>query len=560
IMTTVPLPEPTAETPRVEEQFALSIEAPKRDRSKAKLKELVANSKLDGVTGFTNYSDMHGLRLQIDVRAGLNPRAILDELYRVTPLEETFGINNVVLVDGVPTTVGIRELCEHYISHRLDVVERRTRFRLDKARDRLHILEGLLIALDAIDEVVAIIRSSQDVAEARERLIERFGLSQVQAAHILDMPLRRLTALARLELEDEAAGRRAEIADYEKILGSERRRRTLVLKELQELVDAYGRDRHTEIVAADEIPVHEGPIRTDTGPADVVEEPCRITLSTSGNLGRAPAEGARRAPVGRHDLIAASVFTTTTSPVVAVTSHGRALGFRAGDVADASGRTRGGDVVRLLGLNRGEAVLDLVATGDEHLVIVTANGVVKRLTNDEVLRTRSGRTVIGLKPGDSAVAALRAPGGVDVAIVASDGQTLRLDIDSVSVQGRGAAGVAGIKLRPGATVVGAAALLGDGALVTVTSCGAVKATAFGELPVKGRGGQGVRIARLGDGERLTIVQVGDAGEGLLAQMVRDDDHRKLDPNPVVLHVEQTRRDLVPTATERQVLVLAPARW
>ena len=529
------------------------------ERVMAKLKELVAAEKLAGVSGFANLTDMHGLRLQIDVKPGVNPQAVLQELYRLTPLEETFGVNNVVLVDGVPTTLGLYDLCRHYIDHRLDVIVRRTTFRLEKAEARLHILEGLLIALDAIDEVVAIIRASQDAAEAKERLIERFGLSEVQATHILDMPLRRLTALAKLELEEEAEGLRSDIADYNRLLKSEDRRRTLVLKELGELVEAHGAERRTEIVAVDDIPVYERPVEADAEIDPDADEPCLVTLSTSGNLGRVPTEGAKKASAGRHDLVAARVVTTTASTIAAVTSEGRVFTFRAAEASDGAGRTRGGDAGQLLGLNKGEEVRALVTAGEEHLVLVTAKGVAKRVTAADVLGTRSGRTAITLKAGDSVVTAFRAPDGVDVVVVASDGQVLRLPVDSISVQGPGAGGVAGMKLKGEAVVVGAGPILGDEMVITVTSDGAAKATPAEELPAKGRGGQGVRIARLDAGVAITLAVVG-GGTGLLAQMAADDDPRKLDPNPVPFEPEPTKRDLVPTATERQVIVLAPARW
>jgi DNA gyrase subunit A len=530
------------------------------ERVIGKVQELANNGKVVGVSGIADLSDMNGLRIQIDVKPAVNPQAVLQELYRLSPLEETFGINNVVLVDGVPTTLGVYDLCRHYIEHRLEVIVRRTEYRLAKARDRLHILEGLLVALDAIDEVVAIIRGSQDAAEARERLIERFELSDIQAAHILDMPLRRLTALAKLELEEEAAGLRADIDEYEKLLGSEQRRRTLVLKELSELVERHGVDRRSEIIAADDIPVFEKPTEhaPTFDPDD--DEPCVVALSTSGNLGRLPTEGAKRATAGRHDLLTAQVVTSTGAPVAAITTEGRAFVFRGGEAADASGRTRGAPAAQLLGLNKGEEVLDLVVADGDPVVLVTANGVAKRLAVDEVMATKSGKTVIGLKGDDRVVAAFRAPDGADMAIVASDAQILRLPVDSVSVQGRGAGGVAGMKLKGGATVVGAGALLGDGAAIIVTDDAGLKATPYEELPAKGRATQGVRLARIGDGESVTLAWFGAMPVDLLAQMADDDDPRKLDPNPVALDPEPSARDLVPARTERQIKVLAPSRW
>ena len=530
------------------------------ERVISKVQELVNNGRLAGIAGISDLSDMKGLRIQIDLKPGVKPRFALQDLYRLTPLEETFGINNVVLVDGVPTTLGIYDLCHHYIEHRLDVIVRRTEYRLAKAQDRLHILEGLLVALDAIDEVVAIIRDSHDAAEARVRLIERFLLTDIQAAHILDMPLRRLTALAKLELEEEATNLRINIAEYHKLLNSESRRRTLVLKELDELVDQHGVPRRSEIVAATEIVVHEQPTRDDTQTVGV-DEPCVVTLSTSGNIGRAPTNGARRATVGRHDLIAARAMTTTGAEIMAVTSEGRAIAVRVQEVPDAAGRARGAAATALLGLNKGETVLTLLTDGAERLVLVTANGVAKRLMLDELMNTRSSATVISLKGDDRVVAAFRAPLGVDIALVASDGRVLRTPVDPINDQGRGAGGVAGMRLLGDAEVVGADVLLGDGVALTVTSAGGVKATPYGDLLAKGRGGQGVRIARLASGETVTGTWFGPAAmTDVYALMADYDDPRKLDPNPVALNIEASARDLVPSRTERQIMVVADARW
>ena len=530
------------------------------ERVVSRVQELANNGRIAGIAGIADLSDMEGLRIRIDLKPGVNPQLALQDLYRLTPLEETFGVNNVVLVDGVPTTLGIYDLCLRYSEHRLEVVVRRTEYRLAKAQDRLHILEGLLVALDAIDEVVAIVRGSRDASEARVGLVERFLLTEVQAAHILDMPLRRLTALARLELEEEAAGLRVNIAEYQKLLGSEARRRTLVLKELDELVEAHGVPRRAEIIDPDSIVVHEQPT-PDESEAGVADEPCVVTLSTSGSLGRAPANGARRATVGRHDLISARAMTSTAAEIRAVTSEGRAVSVRVRDLPEASGRARGAAASAALGLNRGETVLALVTGGDERLVLVTARGVVKRLTLGEVMGTRSSATVISLKGADRVVAAFRAPLGVDVAFVASDGRVLRTPVDAVNDQGRGAAGVAGMRLLGAAEVVGADALLGDGVVLVVTSAAGVKSTPYADLPAKGRGGQGVRIARLADGETVTAAWFGPAAMTDVYSLMADyDDPRKLDPNPVPLGIDPSARDLAPGRTERQVMVVADARW
>ena len=526
------------------------------ERVISKLKELNEAGRVTGIADFKNLSDRHtGLRLQVTVKPGHNPQAVLGELYRLTPLEETFGINNVVLVDGEPRTLGIHEMCRHYIDHRLDVVVRRTRHRLARAEERLHLVAGLLMALEVIDEVVAIIRGSEDAATARDGLMDRFDLSRLQTDHILDMPLKRLTALETRRLLDERDDLEASIRDFTTLLGSEKRQRTLVLDELAEAVESFGRPRRTEIVHPDDLPVFDSVTTTE----DVDDEPCVVTLSTSGQIGRSPVAGAKRATPGRHDVLVASLLTRTTATVTAVTSDGPAQQVAAPELAHRAGRARGARAPQAFGTNRGEVIHTVVAEGDEHLVVVTANGVAKRLTQDEVRATRSGKPLLKLRPGDRVVAAFTAHDGVDLVIVASDGQALRTPVDAVSVQGRGAAGVAGMKLRSGVVVVGAAPVLGDDTLITVTDTGGVKATPLSELEARGRGGIGVRVSKLADGSALSLAHIGQP-MGLLAIMGTDEDPRRPDPNPVPLILEPTRRDLVSTASERQILAIGPARW
>ncbi len=526
------------------------------ERVIAKLKELDESGRVTGITDFKNLSDRHtGLRIQVTVKPGHNPQAVLGELYRLTPLEETFGINNVVLVNGEPRTLGIHEMCRHYIDHRLDVVVRRTRHRLAGAEERLHLVAGLLTALDAIDEVVAIIRGSEDTAAARIGLMERFDLSRIQTDHILDMPLKRLTALETRRLLEERGDLEASIRGFTTLLESERRQRTLVLTELAEAVESFGRPRRTEIIHPDDLPVFDSVAATD----DVTDEACMVTLSTSGQIGRLPVDGSKRATPGRHDVLVASLATRTTATVTAVTSDGRALQVVAAELADGTGRARGAGAAQAFGTNRGEVIHTVVAEGTEHLVVVTANGVAKRLTLDEVQATRNGRQLLKLRAGDSVGAAFTAPDGVDLVIVASDGQALRTPVDSVSVQGRGAAGVAGMKLKGGAVVIGAAAIDGDDTLITVTDSGGVKATPTSELESRGRGGIGVRVSKLADGSSISTAHVGPP-IGLLAIMGTDEDPWKPDPVPVPLMLESTRRDLVSSTSERQILAIGPARW
>ncbi len=273
------------------------------ERVMAKINDLLKAEKISGIADVKNLSDRHqGLRLVIECKTGVNPEALLEKLYRLTPLEESFGINNVVLVDGVPTTLGLYDLCQHYVTHRLDVVVRRSEFRLRKAEDRLHIVEGLVIAIDNIDLVVKIIRSSKTGTEANERLQSELELTHTQAEHILNLRLRRLTALAYDELIDEQVVLKTTIADLKKILGSEARRRTIVLNELAEVAKKYGRPRRTRIMSPDEI--------IDVGDDDIIvltdipDDPCVVSLAASGLVGREPLGATKSYTQSRHDVIA----------------------------------------------------------------------------------------------------------------------------------------------------------------------------------------------------------------------------------------------------------------
>ena len=541
------------------------------ERVVSRITELVGAGRLLNISGIADLSDMDGLRLQIDLKPGADPATVLAELYRLTPLEESLSVNNVVLVDGVPTTVGLREQCEHYVAHRLEVVVRRTRYRLRRADERLHIVEGLIAALDNIEEVVALIRGSKDATEARSGLMARFGLTEIQATHILDMALRRLTALERERLDAEAEGLRADISDFKEILASNRRQRAIVRKELRRIVDDHGRPRRSRMVTA-EVAERELAGRSGDGAASAVsldaadpgpDLPCVVTVSTSGHIGRASLKGDRRASPGRHDLIAARVEASTGTPVVAVTSAGRALGARGADIPEANNRVRGADASSVLDLDAGERVLALVAPDSDRLVMVTARGGIKRIEADEVLGVAPGASLVSLGAGDRLACAFTAPDDVDLVLATDDGRALRMAASSVRVQRRAAAGMAGIKLRDGSVLVGAGAVIGNPVLTVATStAGAgsgVKATYCSELPTQGRGGQGVLVVKLQSGESVVAAAVG-AVDGMLALMGQDDNPRKIDPNPVPIRIEPTARYRSPQRLERRIHVLAPGRW
>lgn len=528
----------------------------------ARVNSLLEAEKLEGVASITNLSDRTlGLRLQIDCQVGVNPQAVLAQLYRMTPLEDTFSVNNVALVDGVPTTLPLYELCKHYIDHRLDVIVRRTEYRLERAQARLHVVQGLLIALDNIDQVISIIRNSQTVPEARQTLCDELNLSEIQATHILDMQFRRLVGLEKQKLMDERDELLATIDDYEKLLGSETRQRKLVMAELDELVEEYGRPRRSEIVSV-------GDLETFTPadisqPAEVTEEACLVSLTTSGQIGREAIEGAKRNKPGRHDLIVTQLETSTTAQVWAITTEGRALTALVHDVGDVAGRTRGAPADQLFGMNKGEQALTIVSGPIEgHLVLVTRNGVAKRLSIEELEGTRSGSTVMRLKDGDDLVAAFACVDSADIIMVADNANALRTSVDGISVQGRGAAGVAGMKLKDGAKIVAAGPVdpeVWDGIVVSVSPVSEAKATPFDELPAKGRGTGGVRLHKLRDDKPLVSAYIGSA-ENLWVLMSTDEDHTKLDPTPVAFPLEPSKRDLAASSTDRQILGLGPVRW
>jgi len=531
-----------------------------------KINELASVGKLPGVDereGAKNLSDKNNpLRIQIDLRPGASAKAVLANLYRMTPLEETFGINNVVLVDGVPTTVGLWDLCNHYITHRLEVIVRRTEFRLAKWEARLHIVAGLLIALDNIDRVIEIIRGSADAADAKSRLMSELDLSEVQATHVLDMPLRRLTALEVKKLEDEAEDLEARILDAQQLLTSEQRQRTVVLKELREAVDKYGVDRRTVITSEDEFASVDLSVLEGGSTDDIPDTPCIVTLSSSGLVGRAPTEGAKRATPGRHDVLMARRIGSTRAPIFAVTNEGRARMALGLEVGEVGGRSRGTETRKAFGTNKGEDVLTIVAPkteGAENLVLITENGVAKQLSAEEVASTRPGQDLIKLKPQDTLVAAFTAPAGADIAIVASDGQVLRTAVDNISTQGRNASGVAGMKLKDGAKVVGAGVILGDEPILTVTDKGTAKLTPSSEFEAKGRGGGGVRITRFTNEKALVYAYVGST-DGMLVIVGSEDDKTKPSPDPAPLTLEPTKRDLVSTETDQPILFAGQARW
>jgi DNA gyrase subunit A len=528
------------------------------ERVIAKIKELVNNGRLGGISDVKNLSDRSsGLRLVIEAKSGVNVDVLLEQLYRLTPLEETFGFNNVVLVDGVPTTLGLYDLCRHYVEHRLDVVIKRSEHRLRKASERLHLVEGLLVAIDHIDAVVAIIRSSPDSATARGRLMGELELSEEQAEYVLELRLRRLTALAYDELVAEKAELEVTIAELGQILGSEQRQRTIVIRELGEVVERYGAARRTRIVAPSAVP--DVVALEAEAAAELPDDPCVVSLAASGVLGREPQGTSRSYAPSRHDVIDAVAVTTLRSPVYAVAASGRVHRATAADVPEVGGRSRGREAAEVVGAERGDAVVGLFTARGGPLLVVTAQGVLKRVDRTAVAELKAGRPLIGLAERDRVVAVLEAGDGDEVVLVASDAQCLRLPAASVSVQGPAAKGVAGMALRGNARIVGAGLAVDGAVVVSVTDVGTAKATSAEEIPVKGRGTGGVRLTRFKGESRLDYAWVGVPDRTVCVVGTTEAPTRP-DNTPVPLRLRPTRRDGASSPTDRRILRVGSLRW
>ncbi len=528
------------------------------ERVVAKVKDLVNSGRLTGIADVKNLSDRKsGLRLVIECKTGVNPELLLEKLYKLTPLEETFGINNVVLVDGIPTTLGLYDLCRHYVDHRLDVIVKRTEYRLRRAEDRLHLVEGLLIAIDNIDEVVSIIRNSKDGKEARQKLMKRLKLSERQAEYVLDLQLRRLTALSYTQLVEEKRELETTIKDLKKILGSEQRRRTMVLNELKEIVDKYGYKRRTKIISADDIP--ELDQLEEQVVADLPDDPCVVSLTASGLLGREPQGTSKSYSPSRHDVLTSVVMTTLRQPVLALTSSGKLLKVTAADVPEVGGRSRGKGADEVIGADRKDNVVAVFGLDGDPIMVVSAGGMAKRLDRKVLAELKSGKAIISLSNADRLIAAFAVAESDEVAFVGSDAQALRTTAASISIQGPAAKGVAGIKLRGKARVVGAGVADSQASIITVTDRGTAKATSADEIPTKGRGTGGVRITKFKDESRLDYAWIG-SGDRTMCIVGQDGAPTKPDNTPQPLTLRESRRDGVSSNTKSRILAVGALRW
>ncbi|MCX5210487.1 DNA topoisomerase IV subunit A [Kitasatospora sp. NBC_00240] len=482
----------------------------------AKIKDLVNAKKLQGIADVKDLTDRaHGLRLVIEVKNGFVPEALLEQLYKLTPMEETFGINNVALVDGQPLTLGLKELLEVYVDHRFEVVRRRSEFRRRRRQERLHLVEGLLVALVDIDEVIAIIRSSENATQAKDRLIERFSLSETQTSYILDTPLRRLTRFDRVELESEQEKLNAEIAELTGILESDTKLRGVVSAELGAVSKQFGTERRTVLLEAGSVPTAALSV-----PLEVADDPCRVLLSSTGLLART-ADGEPLEPAesrGRHDVIVSAVPATARADVGVVTSAGRVLRLPVIDLpglppTPSPTLAGGAQVSEFLRLETGERAIALTTLDESSpgLALGTLQGVVKRVV-PEWPANKDEFEVIALKDGDELVGAVELrTGEEDLVFITSDAQLLRYPAGQVRPQGRPAGGMAGVKLTDGARVLSFTAVdpAVDAVVVSVAGASGTltgeaqsswKVTPFEQYPRKGRATGGVRCQRFLRGE------------------------------------------------------------
>jgi len=469
-----------------------------------KIKELHEQKKLSEISDLRNESDRRGMRIVIELKRDAIPKVVLNKLYKHTPLQTTFGVNMVALVDNVPRTLSLREVIGHYVDHQREVVVRRTKYELRRAEERAHVLEGLLVALSHLDEVIALIRGSRDPETARAGLIERFELTVVQAQAILQLTLSRLTALEADKIRSEHADLVERIAELREILGDEARVMGLITDELREIADSYGDERRTEITHADgELDIEDL----------IADQQMVISITHSGYIKSLPLSTyrqQRRGGVGvtgmemkDDDYIEHLFVTSTHDYLLFFTNRGKVYRLKVYELPEASRTAKGRALVNLLPLRQGERVQSVLSTRDftegRYLVFATRAGVIKK-TEFEAYNTpirADGIIAVNIRDDDELIAVRRTSGEDDIIMVSRSGQASRFSEDALRSMGRDTSGVRGMNVgQPGNAVLSMDVARDDQELLVVTEAGFGKRTPISEYPVKGRGTMGVKTISL----------------------------------------------------------------
>ena len=469
-----------------------------------KIAQLVNEKRIEGISDMRDESTQKGIRLVIELKKGVIPQVVLNNLYKYTSLQNTFGVNNLALVNGVPKCLSLREILSHYIDHQVDVVTRRTRFDLKKAQARAHILEGYLMALDHIDEVISIIRSSQTDAEASSRLIERFGFSPEQTTAILEMKLRRLTGLERDKIEDELAGLRRAIAYYEDLLANEHKILGVIKEEMREISKKFGDKRRTEITRAEK----------DLDVEDLIaDEDMVVTITHTGYVKRIPVatyrsqkrggKGVSGVNLKEDDVIAEMFIASTHEYVLFFSNKGKVYRLKVHELPVGSRQARGTAIVNLLPFEEGEKIASVISCREfpdnEYLMFATANGMVKKTVMSAYDRSRrDGIIAINLKNGDRLLDVRRVREGDKVIMATTAGKAIMFAEDQVRATGRDTSGVRGITMKDGTEVLGMEISNGTGDLFVITERGYGKRTPVADYPEQNRGGQGVYTIQMTD--------------------------------------------------------------
>ncbi len=473
------------------------------DRLLVRIGELVKSGRLHGISDVNNESSREGTRLVIDVRRDAVPQVVLNQLYKHTQLQDSFGVIMLALVDGVPRLLNLADMLRHYNAHQINVVIRRTRYELRKAEERAHILEGLLIALDHLDEVITLIRNAESADVARGQLMERYSLSEVQATAILDMQLRRLAALERQRIQDEYAELQAKIAEFKAILADPARIRAIVKDEMLDIKRRFADPRRTEI-------------RPDEGELSIEDliaaEPVVVTVTRTGYVKRVPltdyraqgrgGRGVRGANLKEDDIVQFLFITNTHHWVLFFTNKGRVYRVKVHEVPEASRNSRGTYVANVPGATfqpdeRIAAVLDLDDyDSDRFLVLGTRRGMVKKTALAEYDSPRVGLAAINLREDDELIGVKLTSGTDDLLYVSRKGQACRFMEASVRPMGRQTSGVIAMRLNGDDEVLAMEVVRPNADLLVVTDAGFGKRTPLEQYPLKGRGGKGVLTVRI----------------------------------------------------------------